>query len=65
MDIRKRYNELSEVDRRKVDLLFDMLEQDERLGTLSDVWYDYDLKVYRSTYVKIHIEERSGFADIP
>ena len=65
MNILKRYSELCETDRRKVDLLMDMLENDERKGVLQRVWYDYDSKVYWSTHVRLEIEEENHVVDLP
>lgn len=65
MNILKRYSELSDIDRRKVDLLMDMLENKESDGYLRDVWFDYDSKVYRSTFVRLSVEEDNHVVDLP
>lgn len=65
MNILKRYSELIDIDRRKVDLLMDMLENDERNGVLSEIWYDHDSRVWRSTYVRLGIEEENRVIDLP
>ena len=65
MNIIKRYSELSEIDRRKVDLLMEMLENNEKNGVLRKVWFDYDSKVWRSVYVRLDIDEENHIVDLP